>query len=130
MASFPPRRYFSDPSTAPVVAHAPSFSRERAVAATLDAYGRIDVLINNAGISGSDPDLLSKAVWDKVMTINATGCFLGMRHVIPAMQKAKRGAIVNTSSISGIAGQTMVHMAYNASKAAVHLMTKSAAVQF
>src|SRR5258708_40255201 len=70
---------------------------ERAVAATRAAYGRIDVLINNAGISGSDPDLLSKAVWDKVKTINATGSILGMRTVIPPLQKAKRGAIVNTS---------------------------------
>jgi NAD(P)-dependent dehydrogenase (short-subunit alcohol dehydrogenase family) len=64
------------------------------------------------------------------MTVNATGCFLGMRHVIPVMQKAKRGAIVNISSISGLAGQTFVHMAYNAAKAAVHVMTKAAAVQF
>ena len=103
---------------------------ERAVAATLAAHGRIDVLINNAGIAGSDPDLLSKAVWDRIMPINTTGCFLGMRTVIPAMQKAKRGAIVNISSISGISGQTFVHMDYNASKAAVRVMTKSAAVQF
>jgi len=103
---------------------------QRAVAATLAAYGKVDVLINNAGIAGSDPDLLSRQVWDNVMSINATGCFLGMRHVIPEMQKRKQGAIVNISSISGIAGQTMVHMAYNASKAAVRLMSKSAAVQF
>jgi NAD(P)-dependent dehydrogenase (short-subunit alcohol dehydrogenase family) len=102
----------------------------QAVAATLAAYGRIDILVNNAGISGSDPDILSMAVWQNVMTVNATGCFLGLRHVIPEMQKAKRGAIVNISSISGLSGQTMVHMAYNASKAAVWMMTKSAAVQF
>lgn len=100
------------------------------VAATLSAHGRIDVLINNAGIAGSDPDRLSAAVWERVMNINATGCFLGMRAVIPEMQKAKRGAIVNISSISGIVGQDFVHMAYNASKGAVRLMTKSAAVQF
>jgi NAD(P)-dependent dehydrogenase (short-subunit alcohol dehydrogenase family) len=103
---------------------------ERVVAATLAAFGRIDVLINNAGIAGSDPDLLSREVWDRVVTVNATGCFLGMRHVIPEMQKAKRGAIVNISSISGLAGQSFVHMAYNAAKAAVWMMTKSAAVQF
>jgi NAD(P)-dependent dehydrogenase (short-subunit alcohol dehydrogenase family) len=101
-----------------------------AVAATLAAYGRIDVLVNNAGISGSDPDLLSMAVWENVMTVNAKGCFLGMKYVIPEMQKGKRGAVVNISSISGFTGQTMVHMAYNASKGAVRLMTKSAAVQF
>ena len=103
---------------------------QQAVAATLAAYGRIDVLVNNAGIAGSDPDRLSRQVWDTVMNVNATGCFLGMRHVIPEMQKQKRGAIVNISSISGLSGQTMVHMAYNAAKAAVHVMTKSAAVQF
>jgi NAD(P)-dependent dehydrogenase (short-subunit alcohol dehydrogenase family) len=103
---------------------------EAAVGATLAAYGGIDVLVNNAGISGSDPDLFSMTVWDNVMTINAKGCFLGMKYVIPEMQKAKRGAVVNISSISGFTGQTMVHMAYNAAKAAVRLMTKSAAVQF
>src|SRR5262249_15878854 len=54
---------------------------EQAVAATLSAYGRIDVLINNAGISGSDPELLSLAIWEKVMAVNTTGCFLGLRHV-------------------------------------------------
>jgi 3(or 17)beta-hydroxysteroid dehydrogenase len=103
---------------------------QAAVAASLAAYGRIDVLINNAGISGSDPDIFSTAVWDNVMNVNAKGCFLGMKCVIPEMQKAKRGAVVNISSISGFTGQRMVHMAYNASKAAVRLMTKSAAVQF
>ena len=103
---------------------------ESAVAASLAAYRRVDVLVNNAGISGSDPDLFSMTVWDNVMTVNAKGCFLGMKYVIPEMQKAQRGAVVNISSISGFAGQKMVHMAYNASKAAVRLMTKSAAVQF
>jgi NAD(P)-dependent dehydrogenase (short-subunit alcohol dehydrogenase family) len=103
---------------------------ERGVAATLTAYGRVDVLVNNAGISGSDPDLLSSVIWDNVMTVNAKGCFLGMKYVIPEMQKRAQGAVVNISSISGFTGQKMVHMAYNASKAAVRVMTKSAAVQF
>jgi NAD(P)-dependent dehydrogenase (short-subunit alcohol dehydrogenase family) len=98
--------------------------------ATLAAFGKVDILINNAGISGSDPDLLSMQVWDRVIDINQRGVFLGLKTVIPQMRKAKSGAIVNISSISGLVGQTMVHMAYNASKAAVHLMTKSAAVQF
>ncbi|HZT47458.1 MAG TPA: glucose 1-dehydrogenase [Hyphomicrobiaceae bacterium] len=103
---------------------------EAAVAATLAAYGKIDILINNAGVSGSDPDRLSLATWDRQMTINAKGVFLGMRAVIPVMQKAKGGAIVNTSSISGITGQQFVHMGYNAAKGAVRTMTKAAAVQF
>ena len=101
-----------------------------AVAAALAAYGKIDILINNAGVSGSDPDRLSLETWDRQMSINAKGVFLGMRAVIPVMQKAKRGAIVNTSSISGITGQIFVHMGYNAAKGAVRTMTKAAAVQF
>src|SRR5262245_3569973 len=103
---------------------------EGAVSATLAAYGRIDILINNAGVSGSDPDRLSMATWERQMAINAKGVFLGMRAVIPHMQKAKSGAIVNISSISGVTGQTFVHMGYNAAKGAVRTMTKAAAVQF
>ena len=103
---------------------------EALVAATLAAYGKIDILINNAGVSGSDPDRFSLETWDRQMSINAKGVFLGMRAVIPEMQKAKGGAIVNISSISGVVGQTFVHMGYNASKGAVRTMSKAAAVQF
>jgi NAD(P)-dependent dehydrogenase (short-subunit alcohol dehydrogenase family) len=103
---------------------------DAAVAATLAAYGKIDVLINNAGVSGSDPDRLSMSTWDRQMSINAKGVFLGMRAVIPQMQKAKAGSIVNISSISGIVGQNFVHMGYNASKGAVRAMSKAAAVQY
>ena len=100
------------------------------VAGTFAAYGAVDILINNAGVSGSDPDRLSMATWDRQMSINAKGVFLGMRAAIPVMQKAKKGAIVNISSISGVTGQTFVHMGYNAAKGAVRTMTKAAAVQF
>ncbi len=98
--------------------------------ATIKNYGRIDILINNAGVSGSYPDLLSREVWDQQMAINATGTFLGLRVVIPHMQKGGGGSIVNISSISGVTGQSFVHMGYNASKGAIRTMTKSAAVQF
>ena len=64
------------------------------------------------------------------MAVNARGVFLGMKGAIPAMQKAGGGAIINISSISGFVGQDYIHMAYNASKGAVRLMTKSAAVQY
>ena len=64
------------------------------------------------------------------MSINSTGTFLGMRTIVPHMQQAGGGAIVNISSISGVTGQTFVHMGYNASKGAVRMMTKAAAVQF
>ena len=101
-----------------------------AVASAVSAFGKLDILVNNAGISGTfDPDLLSVKAWDLLMNVNAKGVFLGMKYAIPAMQGAGGGAIVNISSISGIVGQDVVHMGYNASKGAVRLMTKSAAVQ-
>ena len=106
-------------------------SWQDAVASAVAAFGKLDVLVNNAGISGTfDPDTLSVAVWDALMNVNAKGVFLGMKYAVPAMRAAGGGAIVNISSISGFAGQDRVHMAYNASKGAVRIMTKSAAVQF
>ena len=95
---------------------------------TVARYGALDTLINNAGVSGSDPDLFSVSVWDQQMNINAKGVFLGMRAVIPVMRQAGKGSIVNISSISGFVGQTVVHMGYNAAKGAVRLATKAAAV--
>ena len=104
---------------------------DAATKAALSAFGKLDVLVNNAGISGTyDPDMLSSAAWDKVMAVNAKGVFLGMKYAIPLMKQAGGGAIVNISSISGFVGQDGVHMAYNASKGAVRIMTKTAAVQF
>ena len=104
---------------------------EAVVRDTVAAYGRLDILVNNVGVSGSqDPDTLSTASWDSIMSINAKGVFLGMKHAVPAMRQAGGGAIVNISSISGFVGQDGVHMAYNASKGAVRIMTKTAAVQF
>jgi NAD(P)-dependent dehydrogenase (short-subunit alcohol dehydrogenase family) len=104
---------------------------QEAVKGTVGAFGKLDVLVNNAGISGTfDPDTMSTAAWDTLMNVNAKGVFLGMKHAIPAMQHAGGGAIVNISSISGFVGQDKIHMAYNASKGAVRLMTKSAAVQY
>ena len=78
---------------------------ETLVAETLSAFGRIDVLINNAGVSGSHPDVLNTDTWDEQMNVNARGVFLGMRAVIPRMKEAGSGSIVNISSISGLTGQ-------------------------
>jgi NAD(P)-dependent dehydrogenase (short-subunit alcohol dehydrogenase family) len=104
---------------------------EQAVETAVSAFGRLDVLVNNAGISGTfDPDTLSTSAWDTLMNVNAKGVFLGMKHAIPRMRAAGGGAIVNISSISGFVGQPMLHMAYNASKGAVRIMTKAAAVQY
>jgi NAD(P)-dependent dehydrogenase (short-subunit alcohol dehydrogenase family) len=103
---------------------------QAAIAATLAAYGKLDILVNDAGISGSAvDDLFDAAAWDRIMGINATGTFLGMKYAIPEMKKAGGGAIVNISSISGVVGQRGVHVAYNASKGAVRTLTKAAAVQ-
>lgn len=100
------------------------------VANTAKHFGKLDILVNNAGISGSaEQDLYSTPAWHRIMEVNATGVFLGIKYVIPAMQKNGGGSIVNLSSIAGIIGSVGIHMAYNASKAAVRLMTKSVAVQ-
>jgi NAD(P)-dependent dehydrogenase (short-subunit alcohol dehydrogenase family) len=100
------------------------------VADTIRHFGKLDVLVNNAGISGSaEQDLYSTEAWNRIMAVNATGVFFGLKHAIPAMVAGGGGSIVNLSSIAGIIGSDGIHMAYNASKAAVRLMTKSVAVQ-
>jgi NAD(P)-dependent dehydrogenase (short-subunit alcohol dehydrogenase family) len=95
------------------------------------AHGGLDVLVNNAGISGSaEQDLYDTAAWNRLMGINATGVFLGMKYGVAAMKRAgRRGSIINLSSISGIVGQGFIHVGYNASKGAVRLITKAAAAQ-
>src|SRR5919106_242341 len=104
---------------------------ESAVAFAEREFGKLNLLVNNAGISGTyTADLTSTEAWDRVMEINAKGVFLGMKCAVPALTRAGGGAIVNISSISGFAGQQGVHMAYNASKGAVRIMTKTAAVQW
>ncbi|MCC7548508.1 MAG: glucose 1-dehydrogenase [Burkholderiales bacterium] len=103
---------------------------QRAIAAVLERYGRLDIVVNNAGISGGLPDRLDVAAFDRLMAVNARGTFLGMKYAIECMQDAGGGSIVNVSSISGIVGQDFVHMGYNGAKGAIRTMTKSAAVQF
>jgi NAD(P)-dependent dehydrogenase (short-subunit alcohol dehydrogenase family) len=98
---------------------------------TVRAFGKLDILVNNAGISGSATnDLLDSGLWERVMAVNSTGVFLGTAAAVRQMQQNGGGSIVNLSSISGIVGQSMVHMSYNAAKGAVRVMTKSTAVQF
>lgn len=97
----------------------------------LAEHGRIDVLMNNAGTVGSyEPlDTITLEDWHRVIALNQTGPFLGMRAVVPAMRAAGRGSIINVSSIWGIAGAAGV-AAYTASKGAVRLMSKNAALSY
>ena len=100
------------------------------VDAALAEYGKLDILVNDAGLSGSAvDDLFDTAAWDRLMAVNARGVFLGMKFAIPIMKAAGGGSIVNISSISGITGQHGIHVGYNASKGAVRTLTKAAAVQ-
>ena len=95
---------------------------------TVATYGGLDVLVNNAGISGSaEQDLYDTAAWNRLMGINSTGVFLGMKYGIRAMKRG--GSVINLSSISGITGQGYIHVGYNASKGAVRLITKAGAAQ-
>lgn len=104
---------------------------ERVVTGLIDSHGRIDVLMNNAGLVGSYEPLHSISLedWNHVVAVNQTGTFLGMRTVVPVMQEKGGGSIVNVSSIWGIAGAGGVS-AYQASKGAVRLMSKNAALSY
>jgi 3alpha(or 20beta)-hydroxysteroid dehydrogenase/cyclopentanol dehydrogenase len=104
---------------------------ERAVAATLERFGALNVLVNNAGIGGgSRLDETPVEVWDRVMEVNAKGVFLGTRAAIPAMRRAGGGSIVNISSQLGIVGAETSSPQYQASKGAVRLLTKLTALQY
>ena len=101
------------------------------IAKTLASYGRIDILVNNAGISGSsvgDPDGLEG--WQRVIAVNQTSVFLGTKLAAEQMVKTGGGSIVNISSIMGFVGGPSGHPAYSASKGAVRIYTKSAAVRY
>ncbi|WP_240421228.1 SDR family NAD(P)-dependent oxidoreductase [Paenibacillus periandrae] len=102
----------------------------KVVAGTMETYGRLDVLVNNAGISLAT-GLLETTIeqWDKVMNINLKSTFLGMKHVIPHMQANNGGSIINISSIAGLTGSSGAG-AYTASKGGVRMLSKAAAVDY
>jgi NAD(P)-dependent dehydrogenase (short-subunit alcohol dehydrogenase family) len=102
-----------------------------AIATTISRFGKLDVLVNNAGVvaRGTLEDTTIDD-YDRIMGINAKGVFLGTKAAIPELRKAGGGSIVNIASISGNVGQSDVQAVYNASKGAVRIFTKSAAIQY
>jgi len=101
------------------------------IAKAVSTYGQLDILVNNAGISGSavgDPDGLDG--WNRVIAVNQTSVFLGTKLAAEEMAKTGSGSIVNISSIMGFVGGPSGHPAYSASKGAVRIYTKSAAVRY
>ncbi|MBI2700898.1 MAG: glucose 1-dehydrogenase [Mycobacterium sp.] len=102
---------------------------EAAVATALGEFGKLNVLVNNAGIVAAGPLREFRMYkWQQVIDVNLTGTFLGMRSVVDPMTQAGGGSIINVSSIEGIRGAPMVHP-YVASKWAVRGITKSAALE-
>ncbi len=102
----------------------------KAVETAVSGYGKLDVLVNNAGIiirkgieetSGED--------WDRTMAVNVKGVFLGTKYAIPAMRRGGGGSIINISSVAGLVGSIYGAASYIASKGAVRLFTKATAIQ-
>jgi NAD(P)-dependent dehydrogenase (short-subunit alcohol dehydrogenase family) len=101
------------------------------IARTIAAYGRLDILVNNAGISGSAVGPHDElAGWTRLLEVNATSVFLGTKLAAAEMAKTGGGSIVNISSIMGFVANAEGHPGYSASKGAVRLYTKSAAVRY
>jgi NAD(P)-dependent dehydrogenase (short-subunit alcohol dehydrogenase family) len=112
------------------------------VAETVETHGTLDILANVAGISGRDPNMklqktitpgpliedTTQEIWDRIMSVNVTGVYLGTKAAIPAMREAGGGSIINISSICGLVG-SFGNAAYHASKGAVRIFSKATAVQ-
>ena len=104
---------------------------ERSISATVARFGKLDVLVNNSGVSaqGRVEDTTVEE-WDRVMDVNAKGVFLGTKAAIPEMRKAGGGSIINISSQLGLVGVDNSSPQYQASKGAVRLLTKATAIQY
>ena len=102
-----------------------------AVEAAVSRYGKLDVLVNNAGITiRKSIEDTTEEDWDRIMAINAKGVFLGIKRAIPAMRSSGGGSIINISSTAGLVGSSTTGASYTATKGAVRLLTKSTAIQY
>jgi NAD(P)-dependent dehydrogenase (short-subunit alcohol dehydrogenase family) len=103
----------------------------RMIARTEEAFGKLDVLFNNAGfLHNGDDDAVStdEAVWDLTMAVNAKSVFLGCKHGIPALRRAGGGSIINTASFVALMGAATPQIAYTASKGAVLALSRELAI--
>ena len=106
---------------------------ERLVRRGIEAFGRLDVLYNNAGIFPADDGSVvdvAEEVWDRVMAVNLKGIYLCCKHAIPELLRAGGGSVINVASFVALVGCTVPQDAYTASKGGVIALTKSLAVQF
>lgn len=104
---------------------------ESIVALAVERWGHIDILLNNAGIVGSQKPVFDEdlSAWQRMFAINQQGVFLGIKHVAPVMESTGGGSIVNTCSINGTVGNPG-GFSYQASKGAVKMMTRAAAMEY
>lgn len=106
---------------------------QKLVQGTIEAFGSLDVFVNNAGIAGEGLARTAdyaEAEWDRVIATNLKGVWLGMKYAIPAMLRRGGGSIINMASISGMMVAFRSSCAYGASKAGIIMLTKTAAVEY
>lgn len=102
-----------------------------AITQILGREGRLDVLVNNAGINIRKPvEEMTIGEWNTMMSVNTGSVFLGCKYAIPVMKRQGSGVIINTSSVCGLVGHKYTPEAYTASKGAVTLLTKAIASRY
>ena len=103
---------------------------DAAVQTAVTAYGKLDILLNNAGILiRKNIEDTTETDWDRIFAVNAKGVFLGTKAALPALRASGGGSIINISSTAGLVGSPNGSASYTATKGAVRLFTKSTAIQ-